>query len=309
MAHINSTSSSRSLSTLTAIPVAYDPRMLAPPKRISPSSAKPAPVVASWRRLGVPLLDVPVTPVTREELALAHEPRFVDDVLACRHANGFGDYDPAVAASLPFTSGAMLSAARHVLATGSPVAAAPCSGFHHAGWGRAGGFCTFNGLMVTALALHRDGRVRRLGILDCDMHYGDGTEDILERVGARVGDGGWLTHYTTGAFDLDASVADAFIERHLPKIADAMADCDLVLYQAGADPHINDPLGGWMTTEQLSRRDARVFELFAERGVPVVWNLAGGYQVEPDGSIPKVLEIHDNTMRACADRYLGAGLR
>jgi hypothetical protein len=30
-------------------------------------------------------------------------------------------------------------------------------------------------------------------------------------------------------------------------------------------------------------------------GVPVVWNLAGGYQVEADGSIPKVLEIHENT--------------
>jgi len=39
--------------------------------------------------------------------------------------------------------------------------------------------------------------------------------------------------------------------------------------------------------------------------VPVVWNLAGGYQREPDGSIPAVLEIHDNTMRECA-RVFGA---
>jgi hypothetical protein len=34
-------------------------------------------------------------------------------------------------------------------------------------------------------------------------------------------------------------------------------------------------------------------------GIPCAWNLAGGYQVEPDGSIAKVLEIHDNTITVC----------
>ena len=42
----------------------------------------------------------------------------------------------------------------------------------------------------------------------------------------------------------------------------------------------------------------------ARARVPVAWNLAGGYQREPDGSIPKVLEIHDNTLRACAEAFL-----
>jgi hypothetical protein len=46
-----------------------------------------------------------------------------------------------------------------------------------------------------------------------------------------------------------------------------------------------------------------VFEQFRALGVPVAWNLAGGYQVEPDGSIPKVLEIHDNTARECMRVY------
>lgn len=84
-----------------------------------------------------------------------------------------------------------------------------------------------------------------------------------------------------------------------------MAECDIVLYQAGADPHVNDP-GGWLTTEQLQQRDAIVFEAFAANKLPVVWNLAGGYQVNRDGSIPKVLEIHDNTMRECVRVYLGS---
>ena len=57
-----------------------------------------------------------------------------------------------------------------------------------------------------------------------------------------------------------------------------MSGCDLILYQAGADPHIDDPLGGWLTTKQLQQRDKRVFSASAEWKIPVAWNLAGGYQ-------------------------------
>ena len=81
-----------------------------------------------------------------------------------------------------------------------------------------------------------------------------------------------------------------------------MRGCDVVLYQAGADPHVNDPLGGMMTTDELRRRDELVFETCDALGLPVAWNLAGGYQVEADGSIPAVLEIHENTLRAALAR-------
>lgn len=63
--------------------------------------------------------------------------------------------------------------------------------------------------------------------------------------------------------------------------------------------------GGVLTTEQIFERDRRVFKLCKKHNVPVAWNLAGGYQVEPDGSIPKVLEIHLNTFRAAAEVYGG----
>ena len=52
-------------------------------------------------------------------------------------------------------------------------------------------------------------------------------------------------------------------------------------------------------TEELRHRDSVVFSTLAKMKIPCGWNLAGGYQVEPDGSIPKVLEIHDNTMSEC----------
>lgn len=51
---------------------------------------------------------------------------------------------------------------------------------------------------------------------------------------------------------------------------------DVVLYQAGADPHVDDPQGGYLTTEQLAERDFMVFCECRQRGLPIAWNLAGG---------------------------------
>lgn len=279
------------------IPVFYTPKMVAEFVSASPSTAKPAKVVASWQSHGFPITIMEPTPVTVDDLSRAHDRDWVERVLACKAESAFG-YRPEVSASLPYTSGAMLSAARHVLTTGT-VAAAPCSGFHHAEWATAQGFCTFNGLMVTALALTATARVKRVGILDLDMHYGNGTDDIIRRVGAS-----WIKHFTGGAHFFEKGQAPEFLSKRLPEVLATMADCDIVLYQAGADPHVSDPYGGWLTTPELRQRDAMVFDALAKAKVPVVWNLAGGYQVEPDGSIPKVLEIHDNTMRECVRVYL-----
>ncbi len=79
--------------------------------------------------------------------------------------------------------------------------------------------------------------------------------------------------------------------------------CELILLQAGGDiqaggdMHIDDPLGGAATTEELRERDQFVFETCHDNGMACCWNFAGGYQVEADGSIPVVLEIHRNTAR------------
>jgi len=55
-------------------------------------------------------------------------------------------------------------------------------------------------------------------------------------------------------------------------------------------------LGTYLTSSQLAERDRIVFEKALELEIPLVWNLAGGYQ-EP---LEKVLEIHRSTMVACA---------
>lgn len=286
---------------INEVPVFFSPEMVARPDSYSPSAGKPAAVVACWLErcvpVGWPIRIEPVVPVTVDELMRAHAPHYVRDVLELRRANGFGDRSAGVAASLPYTSGAMLSAARSAIASGA-VACAPCSGFHHAGFSHGGGFCTFNGLMVTAAVLHAEG-ARRIGILDADMHYGDGTDEIIEKLGARS----WVKHITYGKDYRNASQAETFLGRLEADVA-SFKGCDVLLYQAGADPHIDDPLGGWLTTEQLALRDRIVFRTAYELDLPIAWNLAGGYQRDADGGIAPVLEIHENTMRMCARTYL-----
>ena len=272
--------------------VFYTDRMVAESESFSPSAHKPREVMKSWRALGLPLEIVEPDTVTIDQLALAHDRSFVVGVLSCRRDNGFGNRSPAVAASLPYTSGAMLAAARAAIANGGATVA-PCSGFHHAGYDSADGFCTFNGLMVTACVLRAECLVRTVGILDFDQHFGDGTEDILKRLGAS-----WVRHYSAGASWHSPDQAERFLQT-IPTIVESMSDCDVILYQAGADPHVDDPLGGWLTLAQLQERDRIVFENAQRYGVPIAWNLAGGYQ-EP---LRKVLDIHDNTMIECVSVF------
>ena len=249
----------------------------------SPSAGKPQRIVAQWQER-YPIELVEPRPVTPEELCLAHDPTYVREVLACRKENGFSNRSAQVAQSLPWTTGSLVSAARWVVAQGG-IACSPTSGFHHACYDRGGGFCTFNGLMVAAMLLRP--LVKRVGILDCDYHYGNGTDDIMRRLGVD-----FVSHYTTGARD-ELSDADQFLEE-LPGLLEAM-QADVLIYQAGADAHLWDPLGGWMTSVQMRRRDKAVFSFCQERGMPVVWNLAGGYQED----FQSVLDLHHATMEEC----------
>lgn len=275
------------------IKVLYTLRMVADSESFSPSAGKPAEVIRSWKLLGVPIEIVEPDPVTEDDFALAHDRRFVSGVLAGRRANGFGNRSRRVAKSLPYTTGSLLAAARAALDGG--VAVSPTSGFHHASHASSGGYCTFNGLMVTALVLKREKRVGRVGILDFDMHYGDGTDAIIQALGID-----WIEHFSAGKQYHSPTQAAAFLQE-IPGVVSDMRDCDLMLYQAGADPHIDDPLGGWLTTRQLAERDLQVFCAAKQLGIPIAWNLAGGYQ-EP---LRKVLDIHDNTLLACGQVYQG----
>lgn len=284
----------------TVIPVFFDPRQHTDANEsFSPSAGKPAQVVESWKQLGIPLRFHPVEPASPELLALAHSREYVDGGLAGRLPNGFGNTLPEVAATLPWTTGSFVSAAVHVARHGG-VAASPTSGFHHAHYDGGGGFCTFNGLVVAVRALQTRGLARRVGILDCDVHFGDGTTEILERL--QVPD---VHHWTFGAQYGAPEQGEQFLAA-LPEVLAGFERCEVVLYQAGADPFVDDPLGGVLTNDQLRRRDRLVFQHFARVGIPVAWNLAGGYTRDAAGTLRPVLDIHDATLQECHAAYAAA---
>ena len=253
---------------------------------------KPKLVVEQWLALFGEQIEIRETQAASlEELSRAHQPSYVEGVLSCQDYNGFGNRERAIADSLPWTSGSFLSATRHVLVEGG-AAVSPTSGFHHAGYNFGGGFCTFNGLMVAALAA-RDS-VERVGILDCDIHYGNGTDHIIDRLELD-----FISHLTQSS-GYSWPEPDQFVDELAERLTESKIG--LLLYQAGADPHIDDPLGGWMSTEQMRRRDRAVFEWCKSAGVPVVWNLAGGYQED----IQRVLDLHHQTMEECLRVFGGS---
>lgn len=283
------------------IPVLYDPRQTClDAHEMSPSARKPALVVEAWIESGLPVEVRGFEPVAPADFEAVHDSVYVQGILSGTIRNGFGTFSKAIAASLPWTSGSLLAACRAALSEGG-AACSPTSGFHHAEPAQAMGFCTFNGLMVAASKMISDGSCARLSILDLDQHYGNGTEAILaSRPDLRP----YVRHWTFGSLtETEPAWFPARAEEWLSDLPDLvegiLEGADLLIFQAGADPHLDDPLGGSLSSEQMRRRDAIVFDACARSGVPVAWNLAGGYR----NPVAAVLESHVATMRECVRAF------
>ena len=270
--------------------VFYRPEMSVRTSSFSPSADKPRKVVQDWlthRRTAHCRPEIRAfEAASSQELSLVHAEQYVLDVLAGERNNGFGNASLDVAAACRYTCGSMVAAALYSLQE-RRNSCSPTSGFHHAGYGFGGGFCTFNGLVLAALMAIRAGAAKVI-ILDLDYHDGNGTRDIIDRLrlAAKV------EHRSGGEHRLrDKAAVYDFIRSSLRKGA------DLLLYQAGADMHEDDPLGGvrGMNTREMMRRDDCVFTTACRLRLPVAWNLAGGYQQSARGSIRPLLTIHRNT--------------
>lgn len=251
----------------------------------SPSLGKPKKLIEHLQKAKVILdIDDSFLPLTRSDLALAHDQAMVNNVLDLKIKNGFGNKSPEISESLPYTNGSFYAAAKWALEK-KVNTFSPTSGFHHAHYSSPGNFCTFNGLMVAALKLKQEHPNLRVGIIDCDQHYGDGIEDIISTL--RIN---WIIHYSFASKNVCPGNSEDWLNGFETELK-LFNQVDVIYYQAGADPHIDDPLGGTMTSEQLKRRDEIVFETFKALNIPIVWNLAGGYQ-DP---IETVLDLHQVT--------------
>lgn len=253
----------------------------------SPSAGKPSAVAAALEATSWPVEFIAPEPISIEALYRVHDRSFVDAVLALEVPNGFGSFSASVARSLRFTCGAFHTGALLALEDGLSVSLT--SGFHHAHHASARGYCTFNALIASAVRLFDEGRAARVAIVDCDYHFGDGTQALIDELGLDRR----ILHASFGRrFQRREQAGDYLAElRGLGRRLAGFSP-DVIFFQAGADTHVDDPLGGLLTTEEMRERDRTLFGIARDLGIPVTWNLAGGYQTESDGSIPKVVALH-----------------
>jgi acetoin utilization deacetylase AcuC-like enzyme len=248
-----------------------------------------------------------------DDLRLVHTGSYVDAVAS-------GTLSPEIERRIGFPwSAHMVERARRsvgatIAATTTAIvdgcAANLAGGTHHAFADHGEGYCVFNDVAVAARVLQRDRALRRILVIDCDVHQGNGTAAIF------AGDDDVFTVSLHGAknfpfrketSDLDVEFEDGTTdEPYLTVLAHTLTDVmvrhppEFVFYLAGADPYEGDRLGRLkLTIDGLRRRDELVLSRCQQARVPVVITMSGGYAADVDA----IVEIHTNTIRAAASLF------
>ena len=202
--------------------------------------------------------------------------------------------------------GGTLLTARLALEVG--LACHLAGGTHHAHPGFGSGFCIFNDCAVAARVLLQQGLVQQVLVVDLDVHQGDGTAAIFN------GDHRVFTLSVHAASnfplrkvcsDLDIPLPDltsdvaymAAIGDTLPNVLEQLRP-DLVLYNAGVDPHRDDRLGRLALSDAgLLQRDRLVLDACLRRNVPIATVIGGGYD-----ALPPLVERHALVFRAAVEQ-------
>lgn len=212
-------------------------------------------------------------------------------------------------------------AATHAVCQGAHSGSGPlygghiAGGTHHAFADRGEGYCVFNDIAVAAGVALRDypETVRKILVVDLDVHQGNGCARIFaddERVVT------YSQHCERNLFsaretsDFDIDVPDGagdddyllLLNEHLPPVF-ASTKPDLVFFQAGVDPHLDDRIGRLqLTTAGLKKRNAIVYELAAKHACRLVLTMGGGYPRDLDPSsapFHRVIQAHMDCYRMC----------
>lgn len=265
--------------------------MAPPPERGTFKFDKYMLVMVALRDSGFPITEHAPPPCPREWLEAVHDPAYVEQVFTAQvpyekeRRIGF-PVTPHIASRVRHTNGGTWLAAQLAMEHG--YAANSAAGSHHALHDTGAGFCVFNDLAVCANRLIAEGDAARVLIVDCDVHQGDGTAALT----AGRDDIFTLSIHAEKNFpvrkarsDLDIALPDgtgdeaylAALSAHLPQVIDEVTP-DIVLYQAGVDPHEGDKLGRLaLSSDGLERRDRYVVGEVRRRGLPIASALGGGY--------------------------------
>ena len=172
-------------------------------------------------------------------------------------------------------------------------------GMHHAYEDRGRGFCLVHDVMMSAVQYPN----RKIGIIDLDVHKGDGTAVLaskfenIKTLSIHMAHG-WpldgdknLACFTPSDWDIPIEEShESDYLNQLKKCLDSLDQFDLVYVLAGTDPYEKDSLesskGIKLKLEELLKRDLMVYQKFKKQKIPQAWVLSGGYG--PDSSEPTI---------------------
>jgi len=252
-------------------------------------------------------------PMPREWIEAVHDIAYVAAVFGgtltreVERRIGFA-VTPAMLRRSRLVMGGTYLAARLALDLG--FAANTAGGSHHALAATGAGYCIFNDIAVAGARLLAEGRIGKLAVVDLDVHQGDGTATIF----AGRDDVVTFSMHAAKNFPVrkaastrdvelpDGMADDAYLDvlaTELPAFLDA-ARPDLVIYQAGVDPHVDDRLGRLaLSDDGLTGRDQFVAAACIARELPLASTLGGGYGTDR----ALVAARHARSILALADAY------
>ena len=247
---------------------------------------------------------------TIPQLLLAHDQSYLDKVghgaLTAKEIRRIGlPWSPELVARCKRSVGGTLSACR--VAAQEGIAVNLSGGTHHAFRDHGQGYCVYNDSVIAARSMQAERRARRVVIIDCDVHQGNGTAAILAH------DPTVLTFSIHGAKNFPFRKERSDLDVELPDGTDdadyldalgvgleealALARADLAIYLAGADPFIGDSLGRLgLSKAGLAQRDRLVLSRCRAAGIPVAVVMAGGYA----RNIQDTVDIQLETVRLAA---------
>jgi len=236
-------------------------------------------------------------PVSEEDILRVHTREFLESLRSSRAVAMYleapairylpsGIVKRGVLRPFRYATGGTLLASRLALRYG--IAINIGGGYHHAKPDVGEGFCVYADMPIAIRALQDEGKIRRALVIDLDVHQGNGTAVCLANDDATYTFSihqGNIYPIPKAKSDLDVELAAgtgdeaylSILSAHLDKVFEE-AKPEIVFFQAGCDTLAGDPLASLkMTEEGIVRRDVMVIDACAQRNVPVVMTLGGGY--------------------------------
>lgn len=183
-------------------------------------------------------------------------------------------------------------------------------GTHHAFADRGEGFCLLNDIAIASNYLLENNLVKKILVVDLDVHQGNGTARIFEgKTSVFTFSMHGASNYPLSkeASDLDIGLPDKTDDGHylkilketLPGLVDSI-EPDFIMYQSGVDVLASDKLGRLgLTIPGCKERDRIVLDLAKTNSIPIMCCMGGGYSEK----LSYIIEAHANTFRLAQDLY------